>query len=258
MKGKQSSEKVNNNIDISGVYDEYNNDYIEKAKSNTKIEPQIQFPIEAQSYDTSFQKVMKRKWCVIGAAIVGMVVVALVVGLPLYFLLYPYTYSKCHDITNSTIANSTSSISTLISPTSTTMLPTSTTLSPTSTSPPTTTISPPTTTMLSCIWTSWVDASRCHFDQNVGNGFRLRTRCCATQNGSDNLDSCNDERDVMECSPRECIDLQCNCNLSSESFGLKNGICSGKNLKICFDYGCDHLSNPKINSNIKPALIWGQ
>ena len=180
MKGKQSAKKVNSNIDINdGVYDEYNNDYkrylqthqefsLEKTKSNTKIEPPTQFPIEAQSDDKSCQKVMKTKWCVIGAAIGGMVVGALVVGSPVYFLLHPYTYSKCHDITNSTTMS----------------LP-----SPNESS--------------TCIWTAWVDASRCHFDQNVGNGFRLSTRCCATQNGSDNLDSCNDERDVMECSPRE-------------------------------------------------------
>ena len=144
---------------------------------------------------------------------------------------------------------------------STTMSPSTTTISPisTTTSPPTTTTSPTTTASTtastttstsSCIWTSWVDASQCHFDQNVGNGFRFRTRCCTTQNGSDNLDPCNDEKDVMECTPRECIDHQCNCNLSGESFGLKNGNCSGKNLgiiyRIYFDYRCDHLLNPQI------------
>ena len=101
-------------------------------------------------------------------------------------------------------------------------------------------------TMSSCIWTSWVDSSRCHFDQNAGNGFRNRTRCCSTQNDSDNLDTCNDDQDFMECSPRECTDVQCNCNLSSESFGLKNGNCSGKTFEIFFNVRWDHLSKTTI------------
>ena len=215
-----------------------------------------------QSNDTFFQKIMKRKWWVIGAVIGGMAGVGLVVGLPLY-------YSKFHDITNSTIANLTSSISTkitktstlsttmspssiTISPittTSTTTSPKSTTTSPTLTSPTSTTISPPSPNESStsfCIWTSWVDASRCHFDQKVGNGFRNRSRCFSTQNDSDNLDTCNDDQDVMECSPRECTDVQCNCNLSSESFGLKNGTCSGKTFEIFFNVRWDHLSKPAI------------
>ena len=120
MKGKQSVEKVNSKIDIyDGVYDEYNNDHerylqthqefsLKKAKSNTKIEP---------------LKVTKRKCSVIGAAICGMVVGALVVGLPLY-------YTKCPDLTNSTIVNAISissqsatmpSMPTTISTSSTTM-----------------------------------------------------------------------------------------------------------------------------------------
>ena len=120
MKGKQSAEKVNSHMNI---YDVYNNDHerylqkqqelsLKKANSNIKIETPIQFQIKAQSEDSFLRKLMKRKWWVIWAAIGGMAVGALVVGLAL-------NYSICHDITSSAIANSTSSISiTMVSKTS--------------------------------------------------------------------------------------------------------------------------------------------
>ena len=219
MNDRIDAENISN---ISNLYDDVYSkhtyqEYITKVQSNDKF----------------FQKIMKRKWWVIGAVIGGMAGLGLAVGLPIY-------YSKFHEITNSTMANSTSissistmitktsSLSTTMSPSSTTISPTSTTTSPTSASPTSTSPLPNESSTSSCIWTSWVDVSRCNFDQNVGNGFRNRTRCCSTQNDSDNLDTCNDDQDVMECSPRECTDVQCNCNLSSESFGLKNGNCSGK------------------------------
>ena len=63
----------------------------------------------------------------------------------------------------------------------------------------------------------------------TGKGFRYRTRCCRnTENASGDSATCNDDQEVIECTPRECINVQCNCDGYgfSESFGLKNGICS--------------------------------
>ena len=87
----------------------------------------------------------------------------------------------------------------------------------------------------SCLlWTTWIDSSSCQFDPVTGNGFRYRTRCCKNENSLNNLDTCNDDQDVMECSPKECENIQCNCDLKSQSFGFKNGNCSSKTLKeIC-------------------------
>ena len=84
----------------------------------------------------------------------------------------------------------------------------------------------------SCIsWTSWIDASSCQIDPVTGNGLRYRRRCC-NANDFNNLDTCNDgqtaEHDVVDCTPRECINIQCNCNLESQSFGLRIGNCSSK------------------------------
>ena len=75
-------------------------------------------------------------------------------------------------------------------------------------------------------WTSWIDTTPCMLNPDTGSGFRTRKRCCGD---SDNeIDLCNDDQDVIECTPRECINYQCDCNVQSETFGLKNGVCSGK------------------------------
>ena len=60
-------------------------------------------------------------------------------------------------------------------------------------------------------------------------GFRTRRRCCGD---SDNdVETCNDDQDVIECTPRKCINLQCDCNKQfGESFGVKSGVCSSKSF----------------------------
>ena len=46
-----------------------------------------------------------------------------------------------------------------------------------------------------------------------------------SQTGDINI--CNDEQNVVECSPRTCINVKCNCNFA---IGVKNGQCSGEIL----------------------------
>ena len=60
-------------------------------------------------------------------------------------------------------------------------------------------------------------------------GFRYRTRCCS--NAENESDGCDEDYDVIECTPRKCTDVECNCDWGSESFGLKNGICSSKHSR---------------------------
>jgi len=68
------------------------------------------------------------------------------------------------------------------------------------------------------------------------NGSRNRRRCC-NENDSNTLDTCNDDQpvvdhDVVDCTPRECMNIQCDCNLESASFGLKIGNCSSKTYQF--------------------------
>ena len=93
----------------------------------------------------------------------------------------------------------------------------------------------------SCIsWTSWIDASSCQLDPLTRNGTRHRRRCC-NQNHFNNLDTCNDDQavvdhDVVDCTPRECINIKCHCNLESELFGLRVGNCSSKTYQRSVDH----------------------
>ena len=61
----------------------------------------------------------------------------------------------------------------------------------------------------------------------TGSGFRNRRRCCG--NFDNDIDACNDDQDVVECTPRECTNFQCDCNRKiGDSFGVKTGVCSSK------------------------------
>ena len=81
-------------------------------------------------------------------------------------------------------------------------------------------------------WTSWIDPTPCVLNPTTGSGFRNRRRCCdefiiISEN---NIDTCNDELDAIECTPRECINVECDCNVQSNTFGFRNGVCSSKVL----------------------------
>ena len=75
-------------------------------------------------------------------------------------------------------------------------------------------------------WTSWINSTPCNPNPSTGSGFRNRRRCC--DDSENDIDTSNDELDVIECTPRECINVECDCNFGSVTFGLKNGVCSSK------------------------------
>ena len=79
-------------------------------------------------------------------------------------------------------------------------------------------------------WSSWVDSSSCELNYETGKGFRHRARNCSNdQNAIDH--------DVVECTPRECINNNCNCEVNrSENLPIDgkqfqfftNGECSSE------------------------------
>ena len=56
----------------------------------------------------------------------------------------------------------------------------------------------------------------------TGSGFRNRRRCC--DDSENDIDTCIDELDVIECTPRECINVECDRDFQSDTFGLRNGV----------------------------------
>ena len=94
-------------------------------------------------------------------------------------------------------------------------------------------------------WTSWIDSSPCLLNPATGAGFRYRKRCCGNQ--SNDFDQCNDEQDIVECLPRECINVQCKCNLH---IGVKNGVCSGQDFQkyTLTLYNKAHITFTQINN----------
>ena len=58
-------------------------------------------------------------------------------------------------------------------------------------------------------WTAWVNSSSCEInnltDSNLyGKGFQYQTRCCRnTENEADGFDTCHDEYNIIECTPKE-------------------------------------------------------
>ena len=72
-------------------------------------------------------------------------------------------------------------------------------------------------------WTSWINSTPCNPNPSTGSGFRNRRRCC------DDSETCRSgELDAIECTPRECINIECDCNVQSDTFGFRNGVCSSK------------------------------
>ena len=78
-----------------------------------------------------------------------------------------------------------------------------------------------------------MDSSSCFSDPVTGNGHRYRKRCCGStaNNATIDLHTCDEDHDVVDCTPKECINIQCNCEWGTESFGVKKGICSSKIFK---------------------------
>ena len=53
-------------------------------------------------------------------------------------------------------------------------------------------------------WTEWVDSSSCAVNTLTEKGFQYRTRCLrTTENETNNFKTCNEDYDVIECTPRE-------------------------------------------------------
>ena len=75
-------------------------------------------------------------------------------------------------------------------------------------------------------WSSWEDANACQPD-----GTRIRTRDCE-KNGADSNECSGESSEIIDCTPKECINIACDCDFESDTFGKKNGVCSGKNFFI--------------------------
>ena len=53
-------------------------------------------------------------------------------------------------------------------------------------------------------WTEWVNSSSCEINTLTNRGFQYQTRCRRnTENEADNFDTCHDEYNVIECTPKE-------------------------------------------------------
>ena len=76
-------------------------------------------------------------------------------------------------------------------------------------------------------WTEWEDTTACQSD-----GTRIRVRDCV-KDGAES-DECPEEgaSEIVACTPKECIDTVCDCDVDSSTFGNKTGACTGKiNIK---------------------------
>ena len=73
-------------------------------------------------------------------------------------------------------------------------------------------------------WSSWKDANACQPD-----GTRIRTRYCG-KDGADSNECPGESSEIIYCTPRKCINIACDCDFQSNTFGKKNGVCSGKNF----------------------------
>ena len=53
-------------------------------------------------------------------------------------------------------------------------------------------------------WTEWVNSSSCEINALTGKGFQYQTRCRRNnQNEANDFDTCHDEYNVTECTPKE-------------------------------------------------------
>ena len=75
-------------------------------------------------------------------------------------------------------------------------------------------------------WSSWEDVNACQPD-----GTRIRTRDCG-KDGADSNECLGESSEIIDCTPKECINIACDCDFESDTFGKKNGVCSGKNYFI--------------------------
>ena len=79
-------------------------------------------------------------------------------------------------------------------------------------------------------WTKWVNSSSCEINALTGKGFKYQTRCCRnTENEADNFDTCHDEYNVIECTPKEWL-----LDLSHWSAWTA---CRGNDTSTCPDRG---------------------
>ena len=54
-------------------------------------------------------------------------------------------------------------------------------------------------------WTEWVNSSSCEINALTEKGFQLRKRCRRTAETQPEFDTCNEDYDVIECTPREWV-----------------------------------------------------
>ena len=79
------------------------------------------------------------------------------------------------------------------------------------------------------LWTEWTDSNACQAD-----GTRVRIRdCIKDENESDECPGEGSE--IIECTPKECIIVECDCDVDSFNFGTKEGVCSSKFQRLYND-----------------------
>ena len=67
-----------------------------------------------------------------------------------------------------------------------------------------------------------MDETACRAD-----GTRIRTRDCE-KDGAESDECPGEGSEIVECTPKTCLNIACDCDVGSTTYGTKNGVCSGK------------------------------
>ena len=60
-------------------------------------------------------------------------------------------------------------------------------------------------------------------------GSRIRTRDCEKDGAAADDEECPGEAlEIVQCTPKTCLNIACDCDVGSTTYGTKNGVCSGK------------------------------